>query len=67
MSEATRLHQILERIRAKEFPDLRKGFVAQIADIQERNVFDDQRAGAKKELRSLLEIEIQSGKMDDKP
>jgi hypothetical protein len=61
----SRLHQILERLRAHEFPDLREEFVQQVAEIEERNVFDDDRTGAVKELRSLLAIEIQSARVNE--
>jgi len=59
----TRLHQILERLRAQEFSELRREFVHNVADVEERNVFDDDRSGAIKELRNLLAIEIQSARV----
>jgi hypothetical protein len=58
------LHQILERIRAESFPDLRKEFLSEVADVEERNVFDDDRSGAQRELRNLLAIEIQSARVE---
>ena len=65
MPPVTRLHDILERIRSDSFPSLRAEFVKEVADIEERNVFDDDRTDALKELRSALTIEVEAARGED--
>jgi hypothetical protein len=62
---STRLSEILERLRSDRFPDLKADLVRQVAEVEERNVFDDDRRGALKELRNLIAIEIQAARVGD--
>jgi hypothetical protein len=62
---STRLSEILERIRSDRFPDLKAALVKQVAEVEERNVFDDDRRSALKELRNLIAIEIQAARVGD--
>ena len=64
MTTSGRLHQILERLRVGKYGALRPEFVSQVADIEERNVFDDDRSQAQRELRQLIDIEIVSAHLE---
>jgi hypothetical protein len=57
--EATRLQRVLERTRKKFAPELSSEFVASVAELEERNQFDDDRVPARSELRRLVEIELE--------
>jgi hypothetical protein len=61
----SRLHRILEGIRERDHSDLRREFVAQVAEVEERNVFDDDRKEALKELRQLVQMEVQSERLGE--
>ena len=65
MTSTSRLHRILEQIRALNHEQLRAEFVEQIADLEERNVFDDDRSNALKEIRQFVAIEVQSEKVSE--
>ncbi len=61
MPSDSRLAKILERLRrASHSKQLKSEFVAAIAEIEDRNVFDDDRGSALKELRQLIAIETDS-------
>lgn len=52
---ADRLSEVLERCRADLAPELDAGVLSDVADIALRNQFDDDRAGARKEIRDVVE------------
>jgi hypothetical protein len=52
---ADRLKDVLERCRADLAPDLDAGVLSDVADIALRNQFDDDRVGARKEIREVVE------------
>jgi hypothetical protein len=58
MERSVRLAEILERVRRKEASDIDSDLVRQIAEVEERNLFDDDRAQAQKEIRQLLDIAL---------
>jgi len=64
MERSIRLAEILERVRSKNAKDLDRDLVRQIAEIEERNVFDDDRTQAQKEIRHLLEITLEAEKLE---
>jgi hypothetical protein len=64
VSATDRLNRILEDLRQSNFSDLDKNFVAQVADVENRNVFDDSRVEARKELRQLIAIQLQSERLE---
>jgi hypothetical protein len=64
MKGSVRLAEILERVRSKDAKDLDRDLVKQIAEIEERNLFDDDRTQAQKEIRQLLEIALAAEKLE---
>jgi hypothetical protein len=64
MQGSIRLAEILERVRTKNAKDLDRDLVRQIAEIEERNVFDDDRTQAQKEIRQLLEMTLEAEKLE---
>lgn len=50
---------ILERNRVRVAPRVRPEFIEDIAGIEERNQFDDDRGLARRELRDVLKQETQ--------
>jgi hypothetical protein len=64
MEGSVRLAEILERVRSKDAKDLDRELVKQIAEIEERNLFDDDRTQAQKEIRQLLEIALAAEKLE---
>jgi len=64
MEGSIRLAKILERVRSKNAKDLDHDLVKQIAEIEERNVFDDDRAQAQREIRQLLEMTLETEKLE---
>jgi hypothetical protein len=65
MERSVRLAEILERVRSKDVKDLDRHLVRQIAEIEERNLFDDDRRQAQKEIRQLLDIILEAEKLED--
>ena len=49
-----RLTQILERNRARTAPDLPSDLLAEMAEIEEQNQFDDDRRDARQALREAV-------------
>ena len=64
MKRSVRIAEILERVRSKNAKDLDRDLVRQIAEIEERNLFDDDRTQAQKELRQLLAITLEAEKLE---
>lgn len=64
MTESVRLAEILERVRKKVGKELDRDMVRQIAEIEERNLFDDDRRQAQKELRHVLDIALESERLE---
>jgi hypothetical protein len=60
MERSVRIAEILERVRSKDVKDLDRDLVRQIAEIEERNLFDDDRTQAQKEIRQLLNITLEA-------
>jgi hypothetical protein len=64
MERSVRLAEILERVRSKGAKDLDRELVMQIAEIEERNLFDDDRTQAQREIRQLIEITLETEKLE---
>jgi len=60
MTGPVRFADVLERNRVKLATHLSPDFIADIAAIEERNQFDDDRTSARKELREVLKNETQA-------
>jgi hypothetical protein len=59
-SEAVSLAEILLRNQERLAPDVSPDFLRAIAEIQERNQFDDDRAPARREMRSQVEMCVEA-------
>jgi len=62
-SDNVRLAPILERHRKSLAPDISKGFVAEIAKIEESFQFNDNREEPKRRIRKALSIEVQEAQL----
>lgn len=57
MSGPVSIAEVLERNRARVAPRISASFMKLIADIEERNQFDDERLSARREIREALKNE----------